>query len=425
MKLPKDSIAPYITDKIRECLEAFSKSRTEPSFLVLRSKIILNLADGMGIGTTAKVLGFHRNCVSRWRTRFLLALPLLQIAEEMDDLRELLTVALSDEQRSGRPLHYDNTIRCFIKTIACQNPTDYGFTASHWSLSLLRLALIKQGIVETISIGAIYHILMSDDIKPWKIQYYLHSKEKYEDPEAYKAKVEAINALYHQAMDMEGSDENSDVLIYSADEMTGLQALERQYESKPTAPGKTARQEFNYIRHGTISMTGFYNVVTGVVADPFLNPTRDAKDFVAALENLRASLPDKKLCIVCDNLNTHMSEELVRYVAGVCEISELGQKGKSGILKSMESRAAFLSDKSHKISFYYVPIHCSWLNQIEIWFGIINRQLLRRGSFRNLEELEQSIRDYIKQYNKYFAHPFKWKYNSVPGIDQTEVSVAA
>lgn len=221
-------------------------------------------------------------------------------------------------------------------------------------------------------------------------------------------------------MENNGSDENSNTLIYSADEMTGLQALERQYPDKPTAPGMSAKREFNYIRHGTTSFTGFFNVITGKVAEPYLNPTRDSEDFVKALKALRANLPDKKLCIVCDNINTHMSEELVRYVAGECGITDLGKKGRSGILKSKKSRAAFLRNRDHPLCFYYVPIYCSWPNQIEIWFGIINRQLIKRGSFTSVEELEQRIRYYVIQYNQYFAHPFNWKYDGVPGAAENK-----
>jgi transposase len=116
-----------------------------------------------------------------------------------------------------------------------------------------------------------------------------------------------------------------------------------------------------------------------------------------------------------------MSEALVRYVAEQIGYEEpLGKKGESGILQTKATRAAFLSNPEHRICFYYAPIHCSWMNQIEIWFGILNRQLLRRKSFVSVESLEQCIRAYIVQYNKYFAHPFKWTYASVPEIQRED-----
>lgn len=116
---------------------------------------------------------------------------------------------------------------------------------------------------------------------------------------------------------------------------------------------------------------------------------------------------------MADNLNTHESETLVRYVAEqIGDEQNLGTKGKRGILKSKESRARYLSNPDHRICFYYTPIHCSWMNQIEIWFGIINRRLLRKKSFKSVEELIQSIKSYVEQYNRYFAHPFNWKYGT-------------
>ena len=184
-----------------------------------------------------------------------------------------------------------------------------------------------------------------------------------------------------------------------------------------------AKREFDYIRHGTTSLTGFFNVVTGKMATPYLNATRTEEDFVAALKAVIDTDPGKRYRIVCDNLNTHMSETLVRYVAEQIGYTEpLGKKGKCGILHSKATRMDFLTNPEHRICFYYAPVHCSWMNQIEIWFGILNRQLLKRKSFESVQILEQCIRDYIVQYNKLFAHPFNWTYNSVPEIQQETVA---
>ncbi len=196
--------------------------------------------------------------------------------------------------------------------------------------------------------------------------------------------------------------------------MTGIQALEHKYPDKLPLPGQCAKMEFEYIRHGTTSLIGFFDVASGRMEKPYLNHTRTEEDFVKAVKALTDTDPEASWTFVCDGLNTHKSESLVRFVAEACGINmNLGQKGKSGILKSMESRSAFLHDPAHRIRFVYTPKHCSWMNQIEIWFGIINRKLLKRKSYISVVELENSIRLFIVQYN-FSAHPFKWTYLGIP-----------
>lgn len=151
----------------------------------------------------------------------------------------------------------------------------------------------------------------------------------------------------------------------------------------------------------------------GRMETPYLNPTHTEEDFVKAVEALINTDPKASWIFVCDGLNTHKSESLVRYVAEACGMDlELGEKGKRGVLKNMKNRAEFLHDPSHQIRFVFTPKHSSWINQGEIWFGIINRQLLKRKSYLSIEELEKSIRRFIEQYNL-TAHPFKWTYAGI------------
>ncbi len=151
------------------------------------------------------------------------------------------------------------------------------------------------------------------------------------------------------------------------------------------------------------------------MADPYLNATRTETDFVEALDAVINTDPDGEWTIVADNLNTHISASLVAYIARKIGFTgDLGEKGKNGILHNKESRIAFLTDMAHRIRFLYTPKHCSWMNQIEIWFGIINRQLLRRKSYTSVEDLKDSIRRFIDQYNRMFAHPFNWTYRTTP-----------
>lgn len=202
--------------------------------------------------------------------------------------------------------------------------------------------------------------------------------------------------------------------VVSTDEMTGIQALEHKYPDKLPLPGSTAKMEFEYIRHGTTSLIGFFDIAGGFLYAPYLNRTRTEEDFCRAMEEVVSTEPSGTWIFVCDGLNTHKSEALVRFIAKACDLEEeLGKKGKSGILKNKASREEFLHDPAHRIRLVYTPKHSSWMNQIEIWFGIINRKLLKRKSYLSVEELEGSIRKFIEQYNL-TAHPFKWTYAGIP-----------
>lgn len=198
----------------------------------------------------------------------------------------------------------------------------------------------------------------------------------------------------------------------STDELSGVQALERKHPGLPLAPGKVERREFEYIRHGTCAFIISRDVVSGKIVEPSCGPSRTEADFLSHVQKVVASDPAaQRWHFVTDNLDTHRSESLVRYVAAQSGLDiDLGKKGKRGILKDRKSRAAFLSDSTHRIVFHYTPKHASWMNQVEIWLSILVRKLLKRGSFSSVEELKHKVLDFIAYYNRTMAKPFKWTY---------------
>jgi transposase len=385
----------FISNKQRDDLKQLNRSHNAAQKLVQRSEIIMLAAEGHCPSSIAKLAGVHRTTALRWIDRWISCyqseLPVSQI--------------LDDEQRSGAPGFFAPDQICQLFAMACEKPSAYDRPISHWSSRELADEMIKQKIVKSISPRQVGRLLSEADIKPHLMKYYLHT-EKDED---FDRKVEDICDIYQSAPAITEAGGR----VISCDEMCGIQALERTAPDKAVAPGAAERHEFNYIRHGTITLIANFDIGTGKVIHPTLGPTRTEIDFVDHIKRLMETAPSvREWHFILDNLNTHQSESLVYFVADRMGVNKktLGEKGKTGVLKSKKSRQEFLANPDHDIVFHYTPKHASWMNQIEIWFSIIVRKLLRRESFASVEDLKEKILNFIKYFNKTMAKPFRWTY---------------
>lgn len=359
--------------------------------------------------------GVDRQRVRRWRNRWAASERSLAEAEAQEatekDLENRVFAVLSDNPRSGAPATFTPEQLTRIIAVACEPPSDSDGPISHWTPAELAREVIKRGIVESISPRHVDRFLKEGGIRPHKSRYWMTSKDKLEDPEGYQANVENICDTYLSAPDLH----EQGVHIISTDEKTSIQALERVHPTKPVRPGLQERIEGEYKRHGTLCLIANWDVVQGCIVTPTIGPTRTEEDFTAHIQRTIDTDPGGTWIFVVDQLNTHMSETLVNLVAERCNIDdELGVKGKSGVLKSKKTRKAFLEDSEHRIRFVYTPRHTSWLNQIECWFSILVRRLLKRASFRSLDELEEKLRAFIDYFNAVLAKPFKWTYTGRP-----------
>ena len=247
-------------------------------------------------------------------------------------------------------------------------------------------------------------------LQPHRSRYWLNAKTKATDPQAFAEQVETVCTLYAYAPLLQ----QLGCHIVSCDELTAIQALERLAPTLPMQPGQVERREFEYIRHGTLSLITNFEIATGQVISPSLGPTRTEADFASHIARTIDTDAEAVWVFVTDQLNIHQSESLVRLVAERCRLNdELGVKGQSGILQSLATRAVYLRDAEHRIQFVYVPKHTSWLNQVEIWLGILVRRVIKRGNFRSLDDLRTKILDFIAYFNR-TAKPFRWTYAGRP-----------
>lgn len=385
--MPTPFAPPIIlSHNARTELQALVRASSTPQSLGLRARIVLRAADtdtptNLHIG---RALGCCNHTVGKWRRRYL----------------ALGVSGLQDAIRPGRPRTIASSTRVQVISVASALPQDQDRTVTRWTLAEIVATLLDALHTDTISRSTIWRILQEVDLKPHKSEYWLNSHD-----EDFDAKAHAICQLYVKALEYCQNGR----LVICCDEKTGMQVLERKAPTKPAKPGKRERREHEYIRHGTRVLINSLVVATGQLAWT-IGATRKTTDFVAHLKHVYQSLPRiARADWIMDNLNTHWSLEVCRLVARWCKIPFEPKKLQTGA-----QRRAFLGDPTHRHVFHFTPKHGSWLNQAELFFGVLHRRFLARGSFRSVKEFAARLERFLQEYNTRHAHPYRWTYTGEP-----------
>jgi transposase len=351
---PKPRITIKLTTTQRASVRGIARSSTRPFRLVQRARIVLLAADGMGATGIARRLGIEPKTARKWRAAFR--------AEAVDE-------SLEDRPRSGRPGRIPGWVRCEVLKFACMRPDAQAQPfRSTWTLEDLRLA-VTHHTGTAISRSEICRTLQSHTLRPHTVRMWLHSP----DPE-FRAKVVRVCELY--ASPPPGA------TVLCVDEKTGMQALERIHPTRPAGIGRPVRYEFEYCRHGTRALIAAFNPHSGKVFAQVRRQRRQ-KDLNAFMDALAKNYPTGDVYVIWDNLNTHAPKHWMDF------------NGRHG----------------GRFHFVYTPKHASWLNQIEIWFSILQRRLLRHGSFVSAQHLAAQVVGFARYWNAYEAHPFRWKFS--------------
>lgn len=349
-----------LSRKVREDLEEVVREQRGEARRYRRARMVLLAAEGESISSIARKLGTNRLRVGQWLRRF----------------QEKGVEGLEDLERSGRPIEITPLERHQVIAAACRSPEEFGLRQPVWSHAALREALTSKRLVREISTSEIGRILDDAEIKPHRIQRWCHS----DDPQ-FQERMRAIVRLYVRRPRGQP--------VLCVDEKTGMQALSRTRPLQRPSPGRHRRQEFEYKRNGTRCLFACFNVGTGKVLAR-CTKTRKRPDFFLFMDRVASVYRQHRIHVVLDNLNTHKNT----------------------------SRGDFISDwnrqHGNRFVFHYTPTHGSWLNQVELWFGVLSRRILRYGDFHSPAELVRAINAFVKRWNHEEAHPFRWTYEGLP-----------
>jgi transposase len=339
-----------VSGEDRDELGSWVRSRTIDHRYAQRARIVLAAADGESNRAIGETVGMHYNQVAVWRSRF----------------DEYGIDGLFDIERPGRPPVYthDDVIR--LVSLITEAPPD---GATRWTMEELAGRMHDHGC--GISASQVWRICRGLDLKPWQTQSWMTSH----DPDFWE-KAADVCALY--------LNQPENAVVWSVDEKSQVQAKSRVNPTKPARPGTPARRDPGYNRHGTVVLFAGLNVHGGDVAGWVTDSTR-SENFVEFLADLVASTPaGLELHCIADNLSAHATPLVEEFL-----------------------------DQHPHVFIHNTPTHASWLNQVELFFSILERRLLRNGEFNSTDELATHIIEFIKAYNRKAA-PFRWTYDGRP-----------
>lgn len=340
--MPFESDPVDLTKQQRSELQEIARSGALPAGFVLRAKILLLLADGLSYAAIKDKLDTTAPTISRWKKRFL--------EQGLDGF---------ETHRPGQPASkLTPKLRGKILAATRQKPRD---GSTHWSCRKLAGEL---GVSKTM----VHKVWQEAGLKPHRLERYMASN----DPDFERKAADIIGLYLHPPQH---------AAVFSVDEKTAIQALDRRDRVLPLSPGRAERHGFEYKRHGTLSLFAALNTKTGAVQGKTAarHTSREFVDFLG--EVVGGCEPEQEIHIICDNLSAHKT-------------------------KLVE---AFLDDHSN-VTLHFTPTYSSWLNQVELWFSKVQRDVIARGIFTSTADLARKLRRYINAYSK-SAKPIRWKYS--------------
>jgi transposase len=349
-----------VTAADRMVLESLARAATAPHRQVLRAKVVLAAAASLPNTVIAVQLGVHVDTVRKWRRRF--------CQEGLE--------GLADRPRTGRPRRFSPTVVAQLKALACELPVSTGIPLAKWSCPELAREAINRGIVAAISASTIRRWLADDALKPWQHRSWISPRDPY-----FAIKATRVLDLYERIWD--GQPLSDDEFVISADEKPGMQARSRIHPSQPPRPHRSMRVENEYKRHGTLAYLAAYDVHHARVIGR-CETTTGIKPFMALVEQVMTRQPyasARRVFWVVDNGSSHRNW----------------------------AAAQRLRDAFPNAEMVHLPVHASWLNQIEIYFSILQRKLLTPDDFADLDTLAKQVLAFETRYNS-AARPFDWRF---------------